>query len=897
MAQFEEEARSQIVLMERFVDTSSGVPNGSRNRFGNVRANVGGRPRKLPVCRVGVEGPTDMSNRADPRRAPRRFELSGHAQVKLIDDVKARLTKAGGLPENIKKLWQSVRRDYPDVNKKRIKKMLAREQEIKERVAVERLGAGYGVTHRASGVRIVGTNEAKLSMAVRKSGAGRKFHLEEIMKEVKLWHDAERRMGHQVDAHDVRLEFQDRVQWHIAAEQSKKEGADLKKVKKWQLCIDTMSKMSLKLERQLSARLCKKMKVKLLTPSRYSQLTPTEERVRCELTWQQFDERMWIAAVADAKELSTWVADPHDFIKKRSETWLVFSDQIPFWVKIGFMKILFAEFELEKMSRKKLQQLRRDNTQMNQMPQSSTKLADAGGTADDAAAGTADDAAHGTADDAADGMGEMEGQTQKRGSDPAGEKCRITFEARQAVVGYFNGDAENGGEEPKSLILPSILVVKGAYARLSNIDAEGCFVKDESFWIGEQKIERLAGQSARGLMRSYVELRKLEPNLFSSLEVFQQPAAYMDEITTVWAIEDLARRCPQAVHQRDLFAAALGDTCKKAMQLTQVIPTWIASKMTPVLQLTDTDIAYPLKAAAARAKGVLSRQMRQIAEAHKQRASFHCGAREMMVIAAECHEATVKLNAQSELVLGGLRRNAMLVWRPDAKTGKLYDCSREAWCRELPVGSHRMKSSWLDKRKLWLKADGRPERADWSRSEHAETEADLAEASYVDAEFKKLAAGEIQIGGKFVSAAEIMIDCESTDLFQDADVLNQLHPKLRRAVKLQMTSKLSDPARKGARAAQKVVERERVQKALTELSNSWRDFLDGALVKESRAAVLSKLQPGVGNKSKKAKKSLKKAAWKPVTVIRKLTREVTVPGGLWGAVGGGRGGFIKYGGL
>ena len=115
------------------------------------------------------------------------------------------------------------------------------------------------------------------------------------------------------------------------------------------------------------------------------------------------------------------------------------------------------------------------------------------------------------------------------------------------------------------------------------------------------------------------------------------------------------------MHQRDLFAAALGDTCKKAMQLTQVIPSWIASKMTPVLQLTDTDIAFPLKAAAVRAKGVLSRQMRQIAEAHKERVSFHCGPREMFVIAAECHEATVKLNAQNELVLGGLRRNAMLV--------------------------------------------------------------------------------------------------------------------------------------------------------------------------------------------------------------------------------------------
>ncbi len=90
------------------------------------------------------------------------------------------------------------------------------------------------------------------------------------------------------------------------------------------------------------------------------------------------------------------------------------------------MKILYAEFELEKLDRKKMQKTRRDKSQMHQTPQSFKQQTDAG---------------EGAADDPADDLGQMEGQTQKRGSDPAGEKCRITFEARQAVVGYFNGDA------------------------------------------------------------------------------------------------------------------------------------------------------------------------------------------------------------------------------------------------------------------------------------------------------------------------------------------------------------------------------------------------------------------------------------------------------------------------
>ena len=54
---------------------------------------------------------------------------------------------------------------------------------------------------------------------------------------------------------------------------------------------------------------------------------------------------------------------------------------------------------------------------------------------------------------------------------------------------------------------------------------------------------------------------------------------------------------------------------------------------------------------------------------------------------------------------------------------------------------------------------------------------------------------------------------------------------------------------------------------MTELSDSWREYLNFALVKESRASVLAKLQPGVAGKGKKVKKTLKKALLKPVSQI------------------------------
>jgi len=850
-----------------FEKVKSDVPNGSRDIYGKLRANVGGRPRKAVQDKAGVDGLTAKSNRPEPGAKPRRLEIGGLAQLRIVEDVKKRFRGAAGDQEALTKAWASLRRDYPDINKKRFKRMLAAADDISKRVCQERLGAGRGVTGRSKGVKVVVSAEAKITKGCRRSGGGVKFGFNEILIDVKLWHDAERRMGHQLDKADIYFEFKDRLVYCAQKLRSKdsltKDEAD--KLKKYDEKLKNMESHKEAIKRTFTDRLCAKMGVKLLTPQRYSQLTSTEEKVRGELTWQQFDERMYLAAFGSEAELASWVADPGAFVAHRGETWLVFSDQIPFWVKIGMMKVLYAAWELRRMSARRLKRVKaaaktRPSQRLEAIEDEDGDVEEVDGAADDedgaveevdGAADKMEDGAAGEMEDATDDK--MEGLTQKRGSDPAGEKCRITFEARQAVKGYFNGDSETGGEDVQSVILPSILVVKGAYARLSNIAGDHTFISHEVFWVGDQKIERFPGQSTKGLMRSYVELRKREPELFRDLVVFQQPAAYMDEITATWAIEDLGKRCPQAVHQRDLFASTLSDTCKKAMQLCQTIPTWIASKMTPILQLTDTDIAFALKAAAARAKSDLMREMRLAAQVTRERCSFHCSTREIILIASQSHKAIVELNARNELVLKGLRRNAMLAWRPDLSRSKFYDPSKEKWLQGQEMGSHRMKSSWLDDRMKWLDAAGKPVRADWSRSEQATCEADLAEADYVDSEFSKLVAGEIKIGGKVVHVPEIILDCDSQDLFTDVDVLNQMHPKVRKLLEKKFAATVDEdaPRRKAARAAQKFVEKERVQKALTELNESWRAFLDSALVKQTRAQVLSELQPGVAGKRKK----------------------------------------------
>ena len=76
------------------------------------------------------------------------------------------------------------------------------------------------------------------------------------------------------------------------------------------------------------------------------------------------------------------------------------------------------------------------------------------------------------------------------------------MEFRQGVSGYF----ANGKEEVKGHILPSILVLKGAYAILTNIDDEHYFKETMVFIVGGKKITHESGKTAGNLMHGLVEL-------------------------------------------------------------------------------------------------------------------------------------------------------------------------------------------------------------------------------------------------------------------------------------------------------------------------------------------------------------------------------------------------------
>ncbi len=76
-----------------------------------------------------------------------------------------------------------------------------------------------------------------------------KYDFKEIIAELKLWRDAERRMGHQVDEADIVLEFRDRLEWHISQMQAA--GKDEVKLKAFRNRLDKMKRYNLQTDRLL----------------------------------------------------------------------------------------------------------------------------------------------------------------------------------------------------------------------------------------------------------------------------------------------------------------------------------------------------------------------------------------------------------------------------------------------------------------------------------------------------------------------------------------------------------------------------------------------------------------------------------------------------------------------
>ena len=371
---------------------------------------------------------------------------------------------------------------------------------------------------------------------------------------MKQWLEEERSYGHSIGKSDLWFEYKWQLEESMEIERRKVlEDPGNAKAKARHLALKTRlekitaSTVYLNTTKKELLKFCG---ARLLKPQRFVNLTLEEEKARAHVTWMSYDKLMDLAAFGTPEELSEVIANGEEWVENRENTVLGWSDQIPVWVK-GDMDQ--ARIFLSSETRSKHEPGVHGSSRMSQKR-----------------------ACYG------------------EGSD----KFRVTLELRNVIYNWFSRDED---KQPVGAIPPALLVVYGSHGRLSNISSKHTFIKDEVFYIGSKRIERKAGSSTKGLMKSWVELREKHPELFSNIILMQQPAAWLDDVIHAWSLEELSQQFPQALWQRDVLATHCSQGTQDALMWSHQLQSIIAGKMTPVLQLCDTDFGFPLKASMRRA--------------------------------------------------------------------------------------------------------------------------------------------------------------------------------------------------------------------------------------------------------------------------------------------------------
>eukprot|EP00435_Cladocopium_sp_Y103_P024504 s1975_g6.t1 len=330
----------------------------------------------------------------------------------------------------------------------------------------------------------------------RKPGGGRKSMHPDLEKEMVDWTLAQRSYGHSLTS----TMLVDRWIYLL----SRKED-------------DVSAKAAACVWSNSVAGLCEICNLKAVTPDLLTKLGPAEEHARAMLTWQSMDRVLWNACFAPLDDLKPLVADPEGFRKSVKDLVMdlvmVFSDQVPLWVKAGPEKELFHAMERTPVP----QTVLRDQLKSHYEAQLANPMR-----------GTAKK----TVDLTLKAVTGGSGQRQKRSlKEATADRYRITYEARQAVFNWLNPDAAAMGTVVKGLV-----VVSGTqHCRLSNISSTGRWLKDESYSFNGKLYQRKAGESCGKLLSGWRTVRKEHPELFEKLSLMTQPAATVDSIIFAWA--------------------------------------------------------------------------------------------------------------------------------------------------------------------------------------------------------------------------------------------------------------------------------------------------------------------------------------------------------------------------
>ena len=213
------------------------------------------------------------------------------------------------------------------------------------------------------------------------------------------------------------------------------------------------------------------------------------------------------------------------------------------------------------------------------------------------------------------------------------------------------------------------------------------------------------------LLKSFRQVRKQQPELFTNISVVGQEKAYMNEIVCDRHSTLIEEEVGPCVHQVDMFSGELTEHMENMNFLRGQVKTVIGPKQTSKLQVTDICFSVLGKHASNECKLGQRRAQRKKARQEGVAAKLEAGAFEVMEQVNAMHNACVKA-AEEGKVEASFRKAGWLALEPGREGLRKAEGPR--WSG-LPLGGSNLPQSYLDVRFTGMDEDGKPMKPDWNK--------------------------------------------------------------------------------------------------------------------------------------------------------------------------------------
>ena len=313
------------------------------NNFETRRRGRAGRPRVAERDLRGVAGGVDRSNRLMPGMQRRRQDISPWEGLKIFRFMETSKTQFAD-----EESWRRhVYRRYRPKPWRALKGVYDKGGAYwEQRVRDSGIGAGTRGTLNRRGQNLKHIHRMKMAKGCRAKGAGRPDEFKIFKVALKEWVHLERRNGNPLDSSDLLEQFK----YMLGAAVKIGEAAEAKgrlhdlgraKLLEYKGRLEMLKKVDY--AKNYRQSLQKATGCLFLKPQRQLKLTFAEEQLRCKLTWQMLDRKIWEAAFGGEAGWKRYSVAPHRAAARVKECVLGFSDQVPWWGMIARPKQLYCE--------------------------------------------------------------------------------------------------------------------------------------------------------------------------------------------------------------------------------------------------------------------------------------------------------------------------------------------------------------------------------------------------------------------------------------------------------------------------------------------------------------------------------------------------------------------------